>query len=160
MNSDDSTVSVSAQPGVCRESPLDPDLDKEPVGFVATYSELIILVKQTYLEYLDVGWGGFLTGCTAWDLDLKILSRLGKMAALLPEEVYNRMIAETFAEFGKQVDSTLWDVYLHEDGIDQMAVWIATDTNQNRKRRLGMKAFLSLVRKLAKRERGKSGTST
>jgi hypothetical protein len=95
MNPDDPTVSVSAQHSVSRESTLDPDPDKEVVGFVAPHSELVILVKQTYLEYRDVGWGGFLTGCTAFDLDLQILSRLGKMAALLPEEVYKRIIDET-----------------------------------------------------------------
>jgi hypothetical protein len=160
MNPDDSTVPVSARPSVCWESTLDPDPHKEVVGFVATYRELVTLVKQTYFEYLHVGWGCFLSGCNAPSWDLQIQSRLGKMAAFLPEQEYNRIIDEAFAEFGRQVDPTLWDIYLHGDEFDQRAVCVVMNEAHDRKRPLGMKALVNLIRKLATRERGNSGTLT
>jgi len=85
---------------------------------VPTRDELLQLVKYWSEVKLNEDWFYFCyrqIDCSSIRLKDFARCRIGKIARLLGEEEVVKVIDEVYAEFGKQKDHKLWDIFLNGD---------------------------------------------
>jgi len=101
------------------------EIPDEIPDFVPTRDELLQLVKYWSEVKLNEDWFYFCYGQFDYSsIQLKNLAecRIGKIARLLGEEEVVKVIDEVHAEFGKQRDHKLWDIFLNGDERQRKAV--------------------------------------
>lgn len=97
----------------------------EVSGFVPSRHELIQLAEYWERIALKEEWWWFLTGQTGGDISRLITfarRRIDRIWNLLGKEEVKPAIDRVYAEFEKENDPRLWDIFLHGDDAQWEAV--------------------------------------
>jgi hypothetical protein len=97
----------------------------EVSGFVPTRHELVQLVQYWERIALDAEWWWFIEG-TVGSSDMRRQAfarrRINRIWDLIGREEAEQAIDEARAEFAKDIEPKLWDIFLHGDEAQRRAV--------------------------------------